>query len=539
MIKKTLLVLMVALTVLSCQKKDETTVLQDVSFAAIELTPDVGLKSGNDVIPCKADVPTNAWIQIEGVDYYPALFTLDGKLYTQAIKLPVGTTYTVQEFLLYKETNGTPGYQSTVPADVAVYATPQTGATYAQYVTTPLTFDFSVTAFAKAQVEIQVLCFQDHLYTDFGFNWFAVTEIVVREQCFFGDICLNGAPYTPADFAGSLYGATPGVDVPAIMKIEVYRNGQPLPAPYFTFNNEAGQTGAPLCVTYPDNLSATGEVFTFKLYILVKNTIGGFEYQLYQIFTATDAGALNIAVGSDGVLDFVLGTCNYSTTDLLLSWLDAPCSKYQGFETNTFEWGTNNQGYGVVTRVPSGTGGINSSAGGYHAIFTQDVTNGTGAFTRYCGYVSVWPGTWTAEADVYLDPSWATSTGFDYSVAATGTNGNHRRDFIFHVNKDASTGKLLVGGSNNSSFAPREDLESINHYEITSAGWYTLQHVFRDNGGVLAVDLNLLSGNTVLWTETRSDASDLIPSVVGGHRYGWFTFINVAGGIAVDETDLN
>jgi hypothetical protein len=140
---------------------------------------------------------------------------------------------------------------------------------------------------------------------------------------------------------------------------------------------------------------------------------------------------------------------------------------------------------------------------------------------------------------VYLDPSWAAGQGFDYSVAATGSDGNHQRDYIFHVPNDTSEGKLLVAGSNNTNFAPREDLESISHYEVTAAGWYTLQHVFRDNGGILEVDLNLLdSGGTVLFTETRSAAVDIIPDEIGGNRYSWFTFINVTDGIAVDDHQL-
>ena len=212
---------------------------------------------------------------------------------------------------------------------------------------------------------------------------------------------------------------------------------------------------------------------------------------------------------------------------------------HQGFENNTDGWSdANDSWYGTVTRVSSGTDGISSSTGEWHAVFEGDATSAP--FTRFDGYSDTWPGTWRAEIDVYLDPSWTLGQGFDYSVAATGSDGAHQRDYIFHVNKDISTEKLLVAGSNNTNFEPREDLENIiNHYEVTSAGWYTLQHVFYDNGGALAVDLKLLDINgNVLFTETRFNATDLIPSVVGGNRYGWFTFINVDGGIAVDETEL-
>ena len=65
------------------------------------------------------------------------------------------------------------------------------------------------------------------------------------------------------------------------------------------------------------------------------------------------------------------------------------------------------------------------------------------------------------------------------------------------------------------------------------------RYYVRESGGALAVDLNLLdSGGNVLFTETRTNASDVIPDEVGGNRYAWFTFINVDGGVAVDEFEL-
>jgi hypothetical protein len=228
-------------------------------------------------------------------------------------------------------------------------------------------------------------------------------------------------------------------------------------------------------------------------------------------------------------------------------WIDSPSGAVspistlvwdQGFETDALGWfDSDDAWYGTATRVPSGNNGITSSEGSYHAVFEGDADSAP--FSRFDGYRDEWTGSWTAEIDVYLDPAWADGTGFDYSVAANGSDGNHQRDYIFHVTKDTSTGKLWVAGSNNTNFAPREDLENINHYEVISAGWYTLQHVFYEDSGALAVDLNLLDSlGTVLFTETRFNAADTIPGEVGGNRYAWFTFINVAGGIAVDEHQL-
>lgn len=210
---------------------------------------------------------------------------------------------------------------------------------------------------------------------------------------------------------------------------------------------------------------------------------------------------------------------------------------HQGFEVDTSGWfDSDDAWHGQVTRVPSGTNGISSASGSFHAEFTGNASSAP--FTRFDGYRSNFGAGFVAEQTVYLDTSWAAGAGFDYTVAASNQSGNHLRDFIFHVTKDSSTGKLLVGGSNNTNFAPREDLESINSYEVTQSAWYTLQHVFRDQGGSLAVDLNLVDTNgDVLFTETRFNAGDLIDSIVGGNRYGWFTHITGVT-VAADDTTL-
>lgn len=194
---------------------------------------------------------------------------------------------------------------------------------------------------------------------------------------------------------------------------------------------------------------------------------------------------------------------------------------------NTDGWLDGENGwYGDIEHVENGADD--------YATVTQ---TSTGPFSAFDGYRNTWT-PWTASIDIYLDPStFALGEGFDYSVASSNNLGVHRRDFIFHVTMDTSTGDLLVGGSNNTNYNPREDLESLNHYEITIADWYTFEHDFYDLGdGTLAVDLNLYnSGGTLLFTETRNDASDIIASVIGGNRYSWFTNIDVAGGIMIDN----
>jgi len=58
---------------------------------------------------------------------------------------------------------------------------------------------------------------------------------------------------------------------------------------------------------------------------------------------------------------------------------------------------------------------------------------------------------------------------------------------------------------------------------ITSSGWYVFKHRFYNAGGALACDLSILdSGGNTVHTWTLGNPADLIDTVVGGNRYGWF-----------------
>jgi hypothetical protein len=132
---------------------------------------------------------------------------------------------------------------------------------------------------------------------------------------------------------------------------------------------------------------------------------------------------------------------------------------------------------------------------------------------------------------IYLDTGWGAGSSFDYSVASNNSSGSQLRDFIFHVANIG--GSLEIGASNNSSDALLAT-SLINPYTVTSSGRYVFQQTFYNNGGQPAVDMNLFdaSMSTLLFSQTLTDSADTIPGVVGGHRYGWFTLIDVPGGTA-------
>jgi hypothetical protein len=207
---------------------------------------------------------------------------------------------------------------------------------------------------------------------------------------------------------------------------------------------------------------------------------------------------------------------------------------FNGFETDTYGW------FGA-NRVPSGTNGIASSTGSYHATYGTAPNYTTfGATTTPNGYnFGVGNGAavafqeyWTS-IDIYLDvdAGWSNDTRFDFTSAINNSSGGHRRDFAFNAGfysdnfgPGAGTNRFVISASNNTgrsnSYPKNPDRDPI---AIDTTGWYTFEHHFYENNlGRLAVDLSIYdSYSSLLHSWTLSDPSDLI-GLIGGNRYGWF-----------------
>jgi hypothetical protein len=225
---------------------------------------------------------------------------------------------------------------------------------------------------------------------------------------------------------------------------------------------------------------------------------------------------------------------------LLLAAGPASASFFQGFETDTNGW------FGA-TRVMTGTNGVPSKTGAFHA------EDDGGAFTRWGGYSKTFPtGGYTTSLDIYLDISppymtggitpYANDTRFDWTSAISTPACAHRRDFVFNAGFYTDTDttgagpRFVISASNN---AGRSGAFPKNPgrmpYTINVEGWYTFEHRFYDNGfGVLAVDLTIKNAAGVpLFTWTLSDPSDSIGTNVGGNRYGWFALDEFPTGTAL------
>lgn len=231
--------------------------------------------------------------------------------------------------------------------------------------------------------------------------------------------------------------------------------------------------------------------------------------------------------------------------------LAAGLSYFNGFETDT-------NGWTGATRVASGTNGVISAAGAWHAETSGGTLNSSGAFTTWGGYggnagcatspcaASTFPANgYITSIDVYLDVDGALANDnrFDFSSAVSQPNGTHRRDFVFNAgfyNDTDTTGsgpRFVVSASTNATRSgayPKDP--GKDPFAITDGGWYTFQHTFTDNGsGVLTVELVVKdAAGTVLHTWTLSDPSDTINGTVGSNRYGWFALQEIPN-LAIDN----
>ena len=250
---------------------------------------------------------------------------------------------------------------------------------------------------------------------------------------------------------------------------------------------------------------------------------------------------------------------------------DAPPGPYfNGFENDTSSWfDMSNGGDGSVTRQQSGytnggyANGIGSAMGQWHARVSGNqpcvmsvATPCFGPFTRWGGYSQEFPsGGYRTQIDIYLDVAWAAAHSdarFDFSYAMSRSDGTFLRDFVFNAGtnrtNDPGPAGFFINASTNatrsgafpqntcpSPSAPPNVCRAPVH--ITTSGWYTFRHTFRDDSGFLAVDLDIfpLGSNTQVpgaqWTIYSGDMT----SSAGGNRYGWFVNEEIPD-LAIDDS---
>jgi hypothetical protein len=163
-------------------------------------------------------------------------------------------------------------------------------------------------------------------------------------------------------------------------------------------------------------------------------------------------------------------------------WIDSPWNAmapsmigdafFNGFETDTSGWFDY---VGSITRVPSGTNGVSSAEGNWHAEVVVGPSNGNGVFTRFGGYSSVFPtGGFSQIVDVYIDPAMG-NIGEGWALD-NALNGN---DNVWEEAGGVGAAKatdgnwwLVADGDGAGYLGPNTGGVGLM---ISVAGWYTVQ----------------------------------------------------------------
>ena len=201
---------MIAAVLVSC-KKNTTETPAPVKSAEVEFDINTIFNFTDrsyDVPNCNDSlVPTYAKIWLQPVtetdphvytEYTAQIYEVDGvgHLFTKALMMdvmdPADPLYVEGESNCYRLVGFVVMGDNMYTGEEGIYkATPAPHAEFSEFVVNGLPQEFCIEAFKKTKIEIDVLCFVPNYYDLFGFFWFEITEITIREMCFFGDFCLK------------------------------------------------------------------------------------------------------------------------------------------------------------------------------------------------------------------------------------------------------------------------------------------------------------------------------------------------------------
>ncbi len=210
-------------------------------------------------------------------------------------------------------------------------------------------------------------------------------------------------------------------------------------------------------------------------------------------------------------------------------WIDSPEGAYQslgdtffnGFETDTSGWFTTG---GNITRVASGTNGVTSADGNWHAEIAVGPNNGDGAFTKFGGYSNVFPaGELSQLVDVYIDPAMGSiGNGWALDNALNGNDGDWEEAGGVGAIK-ATDGNWWLAADGDGGGYPGPASGGVG-LMINTAGWYTIESQWVENSDdPLEIDRNTFiydSNGTLLYSNLN--LKQVFLTDAGGHRYGWF-----------------
>ncbi len=291
-----LLLVLTALTFFTSCKKDLSLTGDDELKQEVTFDPSLSV-DGNKSIQEVSGVDY-CYIEIDTMVFRPFTYLLDGKIYTQSIKLTPGS-YTLNKFLMMSNNNTPDDYSD----DVIVLAAPMEGSEYSTFVSQAAGFSFIVNHLKKANVNVEVILFSPADYDKFGFDIDVLPATTIREQKFIGVLF----PKHPADYVNSLYlNQSSGLqnEMPAIFSIDVFRNGRFVK----TVGNEDQLGETFVSVTYPDG-DNTVDNYRFDLKVYVRKGLS-FGYKYVKSWEFSDD--MVIPAEADSIVHFILSECGSS-----------------------------------------------------------------------------------------------------------------------------------------------------------------------------------------------------------------------------------
>lgn len=287
---------MFALLFTSCSKEESGEANLDsekatLSFGAIinDLTTRAASKGHLADIPeCTNDTPFYVEIVLMQGDNYVVGTSDDpyrvnlapGQIFTvedAALELTPGN-YMLDYFAVYNEGGD------------LIWIAPKTGASLASYVDHPLPMAIDLRAGVKKYVDVSVLCFDDRVVNEYGYQFFELDLNRAIEFCMFANYCDSTGRHYPGQFSVNVWS---------------YANGQRGSQLYNSLSNtvtmnDAGDfAGSPLCIALPDTDGM--DEYYFEITLMDSDAYGDVENRVVREGVLTDEQVRDFFSGEDEV----------------------------------------------------------------------------------------------------------------------------------------------------------------------------------------------------------------------------------------------
>ena len=301
----TMLAVVMGLFFTSCSKDSSETGVDDSTdenFAVLtfgSVLNDFQSRDHYTIVPeCDSDATADfAYIQftVDGGDLQSVLVPLitDGSdiftAYSDELKImiPMGESsvdVVVETFSVHHDANDNGSIEGA--EDDPIWVAPLEGSEFAEFVSDPLPMDITLRAGAKPYSDVEVLCFDDRMVIEYGYQFFDLFPIRILEGCFFVNYCTEAGRHYVGSYMVSIYSE---------------EGGELIWSETNTVNGDGEDAQAdPLCATFPDRV---GEDDSWYIEVILLEGSPGYDGEDMVIWGAevTDTMVMDQFVGEDSL----------------------------------------------------------------------------------------------------------------------------------------------------------------------------------------------------------------------------------------------